>query len=129
MQKTGENAVQGWTTPDGTIVLNTDGVSPDNANAVFLHEAFHSGARKLIGTASWNKLLEELGQIHRQYERSTGKARSYFDKARARVENAERATGDMPAALRAEEFGAYAIEEYETAPRSLRMWADDFWAM
>lgn len=126
LQKTGENAVQGWTTPDGTIVLNTDGVSPDNANAVLLHEAFHSGARKLIGTASWNKLLEELGQIHRQYERSTGKARSYFDKARARVENAERATGDMPGALRAEEFGAYAIEEYETAPRSLRMWADDF---
>ncbi|WPM83133.1 PLxRFG domain-containing protein (plasmid) [Brucella pseudintermedia] len=126
LQKTGENAVQGWTTPDGTIVLNTDGVSPDNANAVLLHEAFHSGARKLIGTASWNKLLEKLGQIHRQYERSTGKARSYFDKARARVENAERATGDMPGALRAEEFGAYAIEEYETAPRSLRMWADDF---
>ncbi|RUR05971.1 PLxRFG domain-containing protein [Brucella abortus] len=126
LQKTGENAVQGWTTPDGTIVLNTDGVSPDNANAVLLHEAFHSGARKLIGTASWNKLLEELGQIHRQYERSTGKARSYFDKARARVENAERATGDMPGALRAEEFGAYAIEEYATAPRSLRMWADGF---
>ncbi|MBJ6722450.1 PLxRFG domain-containing protein [Bacillus sp. PR5] len=123
LQEFADNGVQGWTGPDGTIVLNA-GLAPERANAVLLHEAFHSGARKLIGTAAWHKLLDDLGQIHRQFERSTGKARAFFDKARSRVQHAERTMDVMSDTLRAEELGAYAIEEYENAPRSIQMWAD-----
>lgn len=120
----GNSQVQAWTNPDGSIVLNPDAIKSGQAQSVLLHEAFHAGTRKLIGSAAWNNLIDELGRIHRQYERSTGKARAFFDKARARIENAERAMGAMSDTLRAEELGAYAIEEYENAPRSIQMWAD-----
>lgn len=120
----GNSQVQAWTNPDGSIVLNPDAIKSGQAQSVLLHEAFHAGTRKLIGSAAWNNIIGELGRVHRQYERSTGKARAFFDKARARIENAERAMGAMSDTLRAEELGAYAIEEYENAPRSIQMWVD-----
>lgn len=117
--------VQAWTRPDGTIVLNSAVLSPENANAVLLHEAFHSGTKRLIGTRAWNALIADLGAIRDRFERSTGKAREFFERASQRVKTAENRTGKkMDDVLSAEEFGAYAIEEYENAPRTIRMWAD-----
>nr|WP_278422976.1 PLxRFG domain-containing protein [Brucella anthropi]DAM62828.1 MAG TPA: Type I restriction enzyme [Caudoviricetes sp.] len=124
LQELADEGVQAWTMPDGTIVLNTNGLSAENANGVLLHEAFHAGGKRLIGTRAWNTLISELSDIQRRFERSSGRARAFFDRARERVANAERTGEAMDPTLAAEEFGAYAIEEFENAPRSLRMWAD-----
>lgn len=124
LQKIADEGVQAWTLPDGTIVLNTAELTDGNANAVLLHEAFHAGGKRLIGTKTWNTLISELSDIQRRFERSNGRAREFFDRARARVDNAERNGQPMNTALAAEEFGAYAIEEFENAPRTIRLWAD-----
>lgn len=112
--------VQGWTAPDGTVTLVAPAIAAGQAQAVLLHEMFHAGVRPLVGDAAWHALLDRLGRLYRQFDRSGGAARTFFDRARARVARAG-ATGD----LAIEEFGAYAIEEYEGAPRALKGWVDD----
>lgn len=111
---------QGWTDADGTITLVSSNVPDGRAMAVLLHEAFHAGARPLLGDAAWDKLMTGLKPVFRQFEAGKGPARAFFDAARASVA----AAGVQSEALALEEFAAYAIENAETAPRSLRLWVD-----
>lgn len=115
---------QAVTMPDGKIHLVADMLTASTAQPVLLHEAFHGGAQKLIGTTAWDGLMKRLGSIHRQAEQSSGRAREFYDAARARVAAAKR-TGTLPDSLTAEEFGAYTIEQYELAPPAFRKWVDD----
>ncbi|PTM61923.1 PLxRFG domain-containing protein [Phreatobacter oligotrophus] len=112
--------VQAFTTPDGRISIVAPEISEADVMPVILHEAFHSGVRPLIGDAAWTGLMERLDRLHRQFERSPGKAGEFFAEARRRVGRA-----GVTGPLTAEEFGAYAIEAYEQAPRALRGWIDD----
>ncbi|AEZ50893.1 multidomain (soluble lytic transglycosylase/helicase/methylase) protein [Burkholderia phage DC1] len=116
--------VRGVTMPDGSIHLVAANLTPETALPVLLHEAFHQGGEKLIGTAAWTDLMGRLDSLHRQARQSSGRAREFFDAARARVASAQRA-GAMPETLTAEEFGAYTIENYEQAPAAFRKWVDD----
>ena len=123
-----KRGVQAVTMPDGTIHMVANSVTPQNAQAVLLHEAFHMGGERLIGTAEWGKMMGRLGTLYRQSEQSTGKAREFFDKARARVAAAKK-QGAVATRMEVEEFAAYAIEEYSRAPESLpaaiRKWVED----
>lgn len=116
--------VQAVTTSDGKIHLVAEKLTAHTAVPVLLHEAFHVGAEKLIGTPAWNGLLKRLGQLHAQAERSSGRAREFYDAARARVAAAQR-TGTLSEDMTAEEFGAYTIEHYEQAPAAFQKWVDD----
>lgn len=122
------NGVQAVTTPDGKIHMVASNLTPRTALPVMLHEAFHQGGEKLIGTKEWGNLMGRLGSLYRQSENSKGKAREFFDRARVRVE-AARKKGAVGRAMEVEEFAAYAIEEYEKAPDSLpaalRKWVED----
>ncbi|GLQ09259.1 hypothetical protein GCM10007913_11910 [Devosia yakushimensis] len=120
-----EPGVQGWTDPDGTITLIADHIAEGDAGSVLLHEAFHSGARPLLGSRNWRTLMLRLAGLYRQFEESNGSARAFFDAARARVQQAEGQGGPLSEPLRVEEFAAYAIEEYAAAPGALRKWIDD----
>jgi hypothetical protein len=117
------DGVQALTAPDGTIHVVADALH-GNAMGVVLHEAFHAGARPLLGTKAWSDLEQRLGSLYRQGEQSTGAARAFFDKARERVAVAK-ARGAVAPGMEAEEFGAYAIEEHANAPASVRKWVDD----
>lgn len=114
------DGVQAFTAPDGRIQLVAPMLADADVLPVLLHEAFHAGARRLIGDAAWEGLTSRLDRLHRQFERSPGGARTFYDAARRRVGNA-----GVTGTLTAEEFGAYAIEHYEAAPRALRGWVDD----
>lgn len=118
------DGVQGWTDPDGTITLIADQIDSD-PTAVLLHEAFHSGAYDLLGSTQWRNLMVRLAGLFRQFETSKGRARQFFDAARERVEQAEAAGDQLNEPLRVEEFAAYAIEEYASAPAALAKWVDD----
>lgn len=120
--------VQAVTTPDGKIHLVASNLTAKNANAVMLHEAFHQGAEKLLGNEQWGELMGRLGSLYRQGEQSSGKAKDFFDKARQRVA-AAKAKGGVSAKMELEEFAAYAIEEYESAPASVKKWVDDLLGM
>lgn len=116
--------MQGWTDPDGSITLVADQIEGDPV-AVLLHEAFHSGAHDLLGSSQWRQLMIRLAGLFRQFEQSKGRAREFFDAARARVQQAEEAGDRLTEGLRIEEFAAYAIEEHATAPAALAKWVDD----
>jgi N12 class adenine-specific DNA methylase len=120
--------VQAVTTPDGRVHIVASAVTRENARAVLLHEMFHQGGERLIGTAEWGKLMGRMASIYRQSEQSTGRAREFFDRARERVA-AAKAQGAVDTRMEVEEFAAYAIEEYERAPDSLpaaiRKWVED----
>ena len=116
--------VQALTMPNGTIHMVANAVTAQNAQAVLLHEAFHNGGERLIGTQQWAKMMGRMGSLYRQSEQSTGKAREFFDKARARVAAAKK-QGAVATRMEVEEFAAYAIEEYESAPAAIRKWVDD----
>jgi hypothetical protein len=116
--------VQAVTTPDGKVHLVATNLTPGNANAVLLHEMFHSGGETLVGSQRWTALIKRLDGLQRQAEQSTGKARAVFDRARERVQIAQR-QGGVANGMTAEEFGAYAIEEYEQLPKAFRTWVDD----
>lgn len=113
--------LQAWARRDGPISL----VAPVLARngqvmPVLMHELFHTSVKPLVGTEAWNGLMQRLGRLHRQFEQSGGAARSFYDRAANRV-----ARAGVTGPLAVEEFGAYAIEEYERAPRTLRSWVDD----
>jgi N12 class adenine-specific DNA methylase len=120
--------IQAVTTPDGKVHLVASAVTQQTARAVMLHEMFHKGGERLIGSVEWSKLMGRLGTLYRQSEQSTGRAREFFDRARARVAAAKR-QGAVATRMEVEEFAAYAIEEYERAPQSLpaaiRKWVED----
>jgi hypothetical protein len=116
--------VQALTEKDGTIHLVASSLTDANARAVLLHETFHSGGQNLVGSKVWGDLMQRLGSLYRQGEATSGAARAFWDKARARVETAK-AKGAVAAGMEHEEFGAYAIEEYASAPATVRKWVDD----
>lgn len=122
----GKNAprgVQASTMPDGTIHMVGANLNAQSAVPVLLHEMFHSGVKPLVGEAAWGKLMTRLDGLLRQSERSTGRAREFYDAAFKRMRAAAHA-GDARV-MNAEEFGAYAIEEYSSAPAAVRAWVDD----
>ncbi|HJV52801.1 MAG TPA: LPD38 domain-containing protein [Noviherbaspirillum sp.] len=120
--------MQAVTTKGQKIHLIGDALTAGNARAVLLHEAFHRGAEKLIGTDQWNAMMSRLDALRRQSQQSSGRARDFFDVARARVESAEK-QGAVGRDMSNEEFAAYAIEEYESAPATLKKWVDDLIGM
>lgn len=116
---------QAMTMPDGTVHLVAENLTPSSAMPVLLHEMFHAGGESLVGSKRWGQLQGRLSNLYRQFERSPGKAGEFFQAARQRVRDAERAGNVMSDDLAVEEFGAYAIEQYEHAPASIRKWVDD----
>lgn len=116
--------IQAVTTPDGKVHLVAANLTPGNANGVLLHEMFHSGVEQLVGSQRWEALNKRLNGLYQQAEQSTGKARAVFDRARERVQQAME-QGAVAEDMTAEEFGAYAIEEYEQLPGAFRKWVDD----
>lgn len=119
---------QAVTAGDGTIYLVANNLTPSTANAVLMHEMFHSGVEKLVGSKRWSELQGRLASLYRQAATSTGKANELHRKALARVSAAKR-QGAVATKMEVEEFGAYLIEEYERSPESLpaafRKWVED----
>lgn len=121
--KNAPHGVQASTMRDGTIHMVAANLNARSAVPVLLHEMFHSGVKPLVGEAAWGKLMTRLDGLLRQSERSTGRAREFYDAAFKRMRAAAHA-GDARV-MNAEEFGAYAIEEYASAPAAIRSWVDD----
>lgn len=119
---------QAVTMPDGKVHLVAANLTRANARAVMLHEAFHQGGQKLIGTVQWKELMRRLSSMYSQGKESSGKAGEFFAKARKRVASG-RKLGMVDEHMQVEEFGAYAIEEYESAPPTVRKWVDDLVGM
>lgn len=115
---------QAMTMPDGTVHLVAENLTPQTAIPVMLHEMFHSGGESLVGSKRWGELQGRLASLHRQFSKSPGKAGEFYAAAQ-RVADAKRAGNTMSEGLTVEEFGAYAIENYESAPATIRKWADD----
>lgn len=121
---TGPSGIQAVTDRDGSIHVVSNTLSPERAQAVVLHEMFHGGVKSLLGTEQWANLQGRLASLYRQGEQSSGKAREFWDKARERVAEGKK-LGGISTRYEVEEFGAYAIEEYESAPLTVRKWVDD----
>lgn len=115
---------QAMTMPDGTVHLVAENLTPQTAMPVMLHEMFHAGGESLVGSKRWGELQGRLASLHRQFSKSPGGAGEFFAAAQ-RVKDAQRAGNTMTEGLAVEEFGAYAIENYESAPAALRKWVDD----
>lgn len=115
---------QAMTMPDGTVHLVAENLTPQTAMPVMLHEMFHSGGESLVGSKRWGELQGRLASLHRQFSKSPGKAGEFYAAAQ-RVADAQRAGNTMSEGLTVEEFGAYAIENYESAPATIRKWVDD----
>lgn len=115
---------QAWTDARGNIHL-LDSVPAEIAPGVLLHEAFHGRVRPLIGEQAWSGLMGELTVLSRRAARDTGALGKAWTDAMERVQ-AARAQGDpnlMADAMTAEEFGAYAIENAENMPATVKTWA------
>ena len=113
---------QAMTDGEGVIHLVADNLHAARAESVVLHEAFHAGARSLLGDAGFNRLMDRLGgfleaakQRKVMGERG-GSSDVWWDRALERVE----AAGIADPAEQAEELAAYAIEELEAAPAGVR---------
>ncbi len=116
---------QAWTAPDGTINLVADRLTPETAQAVLLHEAFHSGARALVGETRWKNLNDRFDSYLAAAERRSGSTpETAWDKAYARVMHAENSGDTMDVARRREELAAYAIENFERMPSGIRKWVE-----
>jgi len=118
-----ESARNGEQASEENGVVRMSQAPKGKAQGVLLHEEFHAGTKPLIGDKSWSHLIDELTSLYHQFRNGKGDAKSFFGRAIDRVRHAERTHGVMSDALRAEEFGAYAIEELENAPRAAKSWA------
>lgn len=118
---------QGWTDADGKMHLVADQLTAENAQAVLLHEAFHSGSAALLKSERWSNLMARLNGFYKAAEE--GRMPGEWADAFRRVQKAQQA-GDTMSRLRSiEELGAYAIENYERAPNGIKKWADGIMGM
>lgn len=115
--------VQALTTADGKIHVVANALN-NNAKGIVLHEAFHAGVKSLVGTKVWNDLMARLNALHKQGQSTSGAANAFWAKAKRRVLMAQ-LKGAVAPGMEAEEFGAYAIEEYANAPLTVKKWVDD----
>lgn len=120
--------VQGFASKDGKITLVAKNLNPTRTNAVLLHEAFHAGAPTLLGDRRWNNLMDQMGRMMKAAERrrAAGEVKDgdFWDSALRRVENARAKDPRLSEDKAREEFAAYAIEHYESAPSGIRKWVD-----
>lgn len=116
---------QGVTDERGNIHLFTENLEDGYVFPTLLHEAFHGGVRPLIGSQQWDKLQTRLSRLYKQYQRSGGRSRQFWEQAKERIDYAQRVGDRMSEKRIVEEFGAYAVEEYEAAPATMRKWVDD----
>lgn len=115
---------QGWTTKsDGPIHLVANRLTTGTVVPTLFHELFHRGMRQITGTASHKRLMKELEAVYKHYRSApAGSATNKFwIEAMRRTDAANTTTADM-----VEEFGAYAVTAFESAPRSLRKWVAEF---
>ena len=124
----GKRGVQAVTLANGEIHLVADSLEAGSAMPVLLHEMFHKGGQALVGSKAWGNLMGRLGSLKRQASSSAGKMNEFFQRANDRVE-AARQQGAVSTGMTAEEFGAYAIEEWEqkrdSLPAVIRKWVED----
>lgn len=116
---------QAATLADGTIHLAADRLTPASARPVLLHEAFHSGTEALIGSAAWEGLMDRLRTLQESGKEGSSQDRAFWAQAAGRVAAARAAGPAMSETVATEEFGAYAVEEYASAPSGVRRWVDD----
>lgn len=116
---------QAATLGDGTIHLAADRLTPASALPVLLHEAFHSGTEALIGSAAWEGLMDRLRALQESGKEGGSQERVFWAQADGRVAAARAAEPAMSPEVAIEEFGAYAVEEYASAPSGVRRWVDD----
>lgn len=123
-------ALQGFT-KNGVVHLAGESLTPQTAMPVLLHEIFHAKGEALIGTPKWNNLNRRLNRLYEAAKRRKAEGRikdgDFWDGALRRIEAAERG-GSLNAGA-AEEFGAYAIENYDLAPSGIKKWVDNFIGM
>lgn len=115
-----------WTDEDGKINLVADRLTADTVMPVLLHEAFHGRVKALIGPQAWARLLADLRSLHGQFQGATeGNAAGRFYSAALDRMDAAAAAGDriFTEDRFIEEFGAYALEEYDRAPKAIKDWA------
>ena len=108
-----KEGVIGFTAKDGTIHV----VEGRTARSVLLHEAFHSGGQSLLGNKQWRNLMDRLGAMYKANKDGTG----FWRNAVERVRNSGLPDGSR---LAIEEFGAYAIENYDRAPAGVKKWVE-----
>lgn len=124
----GKGGVQAVTLANGEIHLVADNLEAGSAMPVLLHEMFHKGGQALVGSKAWDDLIGRLGSLKRQASSGSGKMNEFYRKANSRVDSAGM-QGAVSDGMTAEEFGAYAIEEWEqrrdSLPAVIRKWVDD----
>jgi len=127
----GKSALQGFT-DKGIVNVAAENLTPQTAMPVLLHEAMHAKGEQLVGTKKWNALNKRLERLYKaaQVRKAEGRVRDgdYWDGALRRV-NAAKDQGAISPAREVEEFGTYAIENYELAPSGIKKWVDDFIGM
>jgi hypothetical protein len=107
-----------------TIHLIASYIRQGDGAAKGKHEGWHLflDALEHRDSRAFRAMINRLALIEK-----SGTASAWFERARARIPAADRARGD---AVRLNELAAYAIEEYERAPRSLPQavtkWVQDF---
>lgn len=123
----GEAGALAWTARDGTIHLVSDRIPAGQGTAILLHEAFHAGRDSLLAGNTWKTLMDRLGKLYAQFEKSKGRAGAFFQEGKRRETAAREFWGPMAEFVHKdiEEFGAYTIEAYAGAPAAARSWVDD----
>ncbi|MCW2275152.1 PLxRFG domain-containing protein [Rhodoblastus acidophilus] len=119
-----DGILQGATMGDGKVHLVAGNMSPERARGILLHEIFHAGGERLVGSTKWDNLMQRtwaaaeaaMGRI------SEGKARPQDAFWQDALNSAEMA--GAPYEHFAEEIAAYAIEHSDAAPAGLREVAD-----
>lgn len=127
--------VMGFVDPLGRIHMVANNIAEKLIGSVLVHEAFHSGVEQLIGSAAWNKTIKRLAAMRKQGIAGTGRVAEFWRTGeRLAKADADHAASILtpvilPELHQAEEFGAYALDAYESAPKIIRDWADEFMGM
>ncbi|RME56837.1 hypothetical protein D6779_09875, partial [Candidatus Parcubacteria bacterium] len=110
--------VQGWTDPDGTIHIIASNNTKETLPATLLHESLHNFFYR-DGKAK-DRAIRQL-QKARKLAGKKGVVSDWFKDADNWVAGAEAMVpGDTPSAQRDEEVLAYAVTNFEKAPRTIK---------
>ena len=109
-------------TADGKIALFSGNIDPGSA-AVAYHEALHATLRTTIGEDEYARLMARMTAIGSMARKGNTNISRFFAEAEQAIPK------NTPAAIRAEELAAYAVERYqadrESVPAAIRRWVED----
>lgn len=113
------------TNAKGQVALNAGAMNADMVTSTIMHEAFHRAKSRMRDTG-WQALMRSLEDTYTKQVSASPSDDAFWADARRHIARAKSLGHAMQWRAEVEEFGAYAVQAYASAPATVKSWVNTF---